>query len=51
MPDEQRDVDAQLTELWETPKTVWGWFATVDHKTLGIRYLVTAVAFLIIGGL
>jgi hypothetical protein len=29
---------------------VRGWFATVDHKDLGIRYLVTAFAFLIIGG-
>jgi hypothetical protein len=32
----------QLTELWDTPKTVYGWLATVDHKDLGIRYLVTA---------
>jgi cytochrome c oxidase subunit I len=41
----------RLTSLWETPKTTRGWFATVDHKELGIRYLVTAVAFLVIGGL
>jgi len=41
----------RLTLLWETPKTTRGWFATVDHKELGIRYLVTAVAFLVIGGL
>ncbi|KAA6457578.1 cytochrome ubiquinol oxidase subunit I [Acidobacteria bacterium AB60] len=41
---------SRLTTLWETPKTVYGWFATVDHKTLGIRYLVTAFSFLIIGG-
>ncbi|UWZ86683.1 cytochrome c oxidase subunit I [Occallatibacter riparius] len=42
---------SRLTTLWETPKTVYGWFATVDHKTLGIRYLVTAFSFLVIGGL
>ena len=41
----------QLTELWDTPKTVYGWLASVDHKDLGIRYLVTAFVFLIIGGL
>lgn len=28
-----------------------GWFATVDHKQLGIRYLVTAFIFLAMGGL
>ena len=43
-------VEARLTELWETPKSTWGWFATVDHKELGIRYLVTAMIFLLIGG-
>src|SRR6185312_1757224 len=43
-------IEARLTELWETPKTVHGWFATVDHKELGRRYLVTALLFLIIGG-
>ena len=41
----------QLTELWDTPKTLYGWLATVDHKDLGIRYLVTAFIFLIVGGL
>ena len=40
----------QLTELWDTPKTLYGWLATVDHKDLGIRYLVTAFIFLIVGG-
>ena len=44
-------VAERLISLWETPKTTRGWFATVDHKELGIRYLVTAFVFLIIGGL
>ena len=44
-------VEQRLTELWETPKGVWGWFATVDHKELGMRYLVTAFVFLVIGGI
>ncbi|HEX5236151.1 MAG TPA: cbb3-type cytochrome c oxidase subunit I [Silvibacterium sp.] len=43
-------LEERLTELWETPKTVYGWLSTVDHKQLGIRYLVTAFVFLIIGG-
>jgi cytochrome c oxidase subunit 1/cytochrome c oxidase subunit I+III len=44
-------LESRLTALWETPKSVYGWFATVDHKELGLRYLATAFAFLMIGGL
>lgn len=43
-------IEQRLTSLWETPKSLYGWFATVDHKQLGIRYLVTAFVFLLIGG-
>ncbi len=43
--------EERLTKLWETPAGVRGWFATVDHKELGIRYLVTAFIFLLVGGL
>ena len=43
-------VEQRLEKLWETPDTVWGWLATVDHKKIGKRYLVTAMLFLIAGG-
>lgn len=43
-------VEQRLESIWETPKTLWGWFATVDHKEIGMRYLVTAFIFLAIGG-
>ena len=43
--------EERLTQLWETPHTLYGWLSTVDHKKVGKRYLVTAMAFLIIGGL
>lgn len=29
---------------------LWAWVATVDHKQIGILYLVTSLAFFIIGG-
>lgn len=41
----------KLLEIWETAPGLYGWLATVDHKTIGIRYLCTAFFFLIIGGL
>jgi len=44
-------VEQRLTELWETPHTLWGSLSTVDHKIIGKRYLVTAFAFLLIGGI
>lgn len=43
-------VQEQLEHVWETPKTVWGWLSTVDHKEIGKRYIVTAFAFLALGG-
>jgi len=43
-------VQQRLTEMWESPHIVRGWFATVDHKTVGKRYLAAAFIFLLIGG-
>jgi cytochrome c oxidase subunit I len=44
-------VEARLTALWERPHTLWGWFASVDHKDIGRRYIVTALLFLLGGGI
>ena len=33
------------------PKTLLGWVTSTDHKVLGINYIVTATAYLLIGGL
>jgi len=43
-------LEKRLTELWEGPKNFYGFLATVDHKKLGIRYLITAFSLMIIGG-
>lgn len=40
----------RLTEIWETSPGLYGWLATVDHKQIGLRYIVTAWGFLIMGG-
>lgn len=42
---------ARLQSLWEAKPGLYGWLATVDHKTIGIRYIVTAFAFLAAGGI
>ncbi len=41
----------RLQALWETKPGLFGWIGSVDHKQIGIRYMVTAFAFLIAGGI
>ena len=41
----------RLLSLWETAPGLKGFFATVDHKEIGLRYIVTAFIFLLLGGL
>lgn len=33
------------------PTGIWSWITTVDHKRLGIMYLVTATVFFLLGGI
>ncbi len=41
----------ELEQIWETPRGFFGTLSSVDHKTIGKRYLVTAFAFLLAGGI
>jgi cytochrome c oxidase subunit I+III len=43
-------LEAALTETWKTPAGLWGVLATVDHKIIGRRYIITAFVFLAFGG-
>ncbi len=45
------EVVEQLQREWETPSGWRGSLTSVDHKTIGKRYLVTAFVFLVLGGL
>src|SRR5689334_19920288 len=40
----------ELEHLWEAKPGLYGWLATVDHKTIGLRYIITAFLFLVVGG-
>jgi cytochrome c oxidase subunit I len=42
---------AKLLRAWETAPGLKGFLTTTDHKEIGIRYIVTAFVFLILGGL
>ncbi len=41
----------RLLKIWETKPGLLGALGSVDHKTIGKRYLVTAMAFLVAGGI
>jgi cytochrome c oxidase subunit 1 len=41
---------ARLEASWRRPPGIIGWLATVDHKEIGRRYIITALVFLALGG-
>jgi cytochrome c oxidase subunit I+III len=43
-------VEGRMERVWEEPRTWRTWLTTVDHKRIGVRYLVTAFVFFILGG-
>ena len=43
-------LDARLHATWRRPPGIIGWLATVDHKEIGRRYIITALMFLALGG-
>src|SRR5689334_25003959 len=42
---------ARLAATWRRPPGIIGWLATVDHKEIGRRYMLTALGFLVLGGI
>ena len=43
-------LDVRLAATWRTRPGFWGALATVDHKIIGRRYILTAFVFLLLGG-
>jgi cytochrome c oxidase subunit I len=41
----------ELEHMWKTPPGPRGWLSSVDHKEIGLRYLVTSFIFLFAGGI
>ncbi len=46
-----RGSSERIATLWEDAPGIWGFFSTVDHKRLGMRYIYTAFAFFFLAGL
>ncbi|HWE47519.1 MAG TPA: cbb3-type cytochrome c oxidase subunit I [Caulobacteraceae bacterium] len=45
------ELKRKLDETWRTKPGLLGLLGTVDHKTIGLRYIVTAFIFLAVGGI
>jgi cytochrome c oxidase subunit 1 len=43
--------DAALARTWGSRPGLIGWLTSVDHKSIGRRYIATAFAFLLLGGI
>jgi cytochrome c oxidase subunit 1 len=41
----------RLEKTWRVPRGFLGWFMVADHRTIGIRYLVTAFVFFTLAGI
>jgi len=42
---------AALEQTWRDPPGLFGWLATINHKSIGKRFIVTAFGFFVAGGL
>jgi cytochrome c oxidase subunit I+III len=42
---------AQLEKTWDDGRGLYCWLSAVNHKTIGRRYIITAFAFFILGGI
>jgi len=46
----ERAIDRQFVGTWESPTGILGWLAEVNNRPLGVRFMVTAFVFFLIGG-
>ncbi|HJR09217.1 MAG TPA: cytochrome c oxidase subunit I [Pyrinomonadaceae bacterium] len=42
---------AELERTWHDDPGLWGWLTSVNHKSIGKRFIVTAFIFFLLGGL
>ena len=40
----------ELERAWYVPRGLIGWFSVADHRSIGVRYVLTALAFFVLAG-
>ncbi|HEX5385754.1 MAG TPA: cytochrome c oxidase subunit I [Gemmatimonadales bacterium] len=48
---EDAKVRQTLERTWRNPPGLWGWITSVDHKSIALRYIITALAFFLAAGI
>ncbi|GGH47977.1 cytochrome c oxidase subunit I [Microbacterium album] len=43
--------EERFERTWGNPRGVWGFFTLVQHKQVGMRYMVTALVMFLVGGI
>jgi cytochrome c oxidase subunit 1 len=51
MTEERGQTEAAMEATWAPARGFLGWFTEVDHKRIGLRYIVTALCFFTLGGI
>ena len=49
--DDEVRVRSQLEQTWRVPRGLVGWFMVTDHRSIGVRYMVTAFVFFTMAGI
>jgi cytochrome c oxidase subunit I len=49
-PADSSALHERLCQVWGQPRGLLGWFSNVHHTAIGIRYIVTAFVFFLLGG-
>ncbi len=50
-PEDVERVRQELEQTWAQPSGLWNWLTSVDHKSIGKRYIITAFVFFVLAGL
>ncbi len=48
--DDHHDEGSYLARKYSWPGTIWDWMTTIDHKKIGVMYLVAVLAAFFVGG-
>ena len=43
--------EATLERTWSRPPGFVGWLRAADHKSVGLRFVITALGFFVLGGI
>ncbi len=45
------EIHDRLDRVWSPPRGIWRFLTAVNHRVVGLRFMVTAFVFLLLGGL